>query len=386
MSAVAAEVLRQCSIAIVSVAAVFAVTMVLTTFVQTDVSTIYLVAVMYAAWRGGLGAGLIATFLSVVIGAYFFLTPLYTFSLEEGLVELVVFALAAILVSSLAARLERSFALQQTARREAERANRVKDEFLATVSHELRTPLTTIKTLARLLLRQDPPEKKRREYLETISVECDRQIDLVLNLLDTSRIEGGVFRLNLERVELEPILRSCVESEMTAAEKRRHTLKIEPLPKLPSLCADPKSLRRVVRNLIENAIKYTPDGGSIKLFAREDGDEIALGVSDNGRGIHSEDLPVLFDKFHRGRRTLQPAAVGGGTKNEQLLEDADVSGVGLGLYLGKNIMERMGGRISVATEVGTGTTFTLHLPVWKSADCGTRSREEEKNGKAAIGR
>ncbi len=166
MASNAAEIIRQCLTAIFSVAAVFAATMLLTKFVQANVSTIYLAAVMFAAWRGGLLAGLVATLLSVVIALVFFVAPAYTFSLEDGLFELLIFTLASVLVSSLAAGREHALALEQSARLEAEKANRIKDEFLATVSHELRTPLTTIKTLARLLLRQDPPKKSVREYLE----------------------------------------------------------------------------------------------------------------------------------------------------------------------------------------------------------------------------
>jgi signal transduction histidine kinase len=161
---------------------------------------------------------------------------------------------------------------------------------------------------------------------------------------------------------------------------------MEPFAGVPPVCADPKALRRVLSNLIENAIKYTPDGGSIKLFAGQDDNLVSIRVTDNGRGIPAEDLPVLFDKFHRGRPAPHSAAMRDATEDAEFLEDADVSGVGLGLYLGKNVMERMGGNISVETEVGRGSSFTLHLPIWKSEDCGSRSGEEAKNGEAAAGR
>ncbi len=176
--------------------------------------------------------------------------------------------------------------------------DRLKSDFVSSVSHELRTPLTTIKALTRLLMRGEISDEKRREYLETISVECDRQIDLVLNLLDLSRIEGGVFRLNYDRVSISEVIESCVKSEMTAAEKRRHTLRIEPFAEVPPICADPKALRRVLSNLIENSIKYTPDGGLITVSAARDAKAenfICITVADNGRGIPPEDLPVLFN-------------------------------------------------------------------------------------------
>lgn len=254
--------------------------------------------------------------------------------------------------------------------------DQLKSDFVSSVSHELRTPLTTIKALTRLLMRGELRDEKRREYLETISVECDRQIDLVLNLLDLSRIEGGVFRLAFEKVGVADVISSCVKSEMAAADKRRHKLEIAPFGEIPPVCADPKALRRVVSNLIENSIKYTPDGGLITVAAAVDGAFAAIGVEDNGRGIPPEDLPVLFDKFHRGKPAPHSQAMREATEEAEFLEDADVSGVGLGLYLAKNVMERMGGRIFVETEVGRGSKFTLHLPVWSDETCGNSAGEE----------
>ena len=286
--------------------------------------------------------------------------------------------------------LARSFNLM--ADRLVERRNRLveldtlKSDFVSSVSHELRTPLTTIKALTRLLMRGELPEEKRREYLGTISVECDRQIDLVLNLLDLSRIEGGVFRVSMGKVDVVEVIQSCVRSEASAAERRQHRLEVEPFADVPPVCADPKALRRVMSNLIENAIKYTPDGGLITLFTRREGELVTIGVKDNGRGIPPEELPVLFDKFHRGRPAAHSAAMRNATEDAEFLEDADVSGVGLGLYLGKNVVERMGGKITVETQVGRGSTFTLHLPVWKDGDCGSRSSGEEDNGEAFVGR
>ena len=284
------------------------------------------------------------------------------------------------------AALNKSF--NSMAVRVSERRNRfveldtLKSDFVSSVSHELRTPLTTIKALTRLLMRGEAGEEKRREYLQTISVECDRQIDLVLNLLDLSRIEGGVFRLAMEKVDVADVIRLCVRSETSAAERRMHKLGIEPITQdIPPVYADPKALRRVLSNLIENAIKYTPDGGSITIFAREDGDFVSIGVTDNGRGIPAEDLPILFDKFHRGSPAAHSAAMRTATEDAALLEDADVSGVGLGLYLAKTVTERMGGSISVETELGRGSTFVLSLPVWRG-----ELSLERNNGEAPVDR
>ena len=264
--------------------------------------------------------------------------------------------------------------------------DRLKSEFVSSVSHELRTPLTTIKALTKLLLRDGLTEAKRREYVETISVECDRQIELVLKLLDLSRIEGGVFRVTHERVNVGEVIASCVKSQSRSAENRRHELRVGPLDELPRVCADPKALRRVLSNVIENAIKYTPDGGRILVSARDAGDEVKIIVTDNGRGIPEEDMPVLFDKFHRGRPAPDSEATRGAATDAEFLEDADVSGVGLGLYIGRNVMEQMGGKISVVSEVGRGTEFTLHLPVWREGGCGKSENEEYRYGKTATGR
>ena len=275
--------------------------------------------------------------------------------------------------------------LQKREERFAE-LDRLKSEFVSTVSHELRTPLTTIKALTRLLMREGLDETKRREYIETISVECDRQIDLVLNLLDLSRIEGGVLRVTHERVDVQEVLSSVVKSETRSAEKRSHDLRLDPNLEVPPVCADPKELRRVLSNIVENAIKYTPDGGSIVLSALQKDGQVAINVADNGRGIPPEDMPILFDKFHRGRPAPHSEAMRGATTDAEFLEDADVSGVGLGLYLARNVMEQMGGRITVESQVGRGSTFKLHLPVWRKGGCHKRNIEERDDGETVVGR
>ncbi len=260
--------------------------------------------------------------------------------------------------------------------------DRLKSEFVSNASHELRTPLTTIKALTRLLLRGGLDETKQREYLETIAVECDRQIDLVLNLLDLSRIEAGAFELSLGRVETAEVLLSCLKSQSRAAEFRRHQLVIMQGAELPAMRADQKALRRVISNLIENAIKYTPDGGRITLAAHREGDEVEISVTDNGRGIPPQDIPILFDKFHRGR----PAPVAaGGALAAALPELEEVPGIGLGLYLARNVIEQMSGRISVESEVGRGSTFTLRLPVWDEGEGQQSTREEGRHGQTIAG-
>lgn len=355
------EIVRRYSIAISSVAAVFGLTMLLTNFVQTDVSTLYLVAVMFAAWRGGLGAGLVATVISVAIATFFFLPPIYSFALKaEGVVELIVFALAAILTSSLSAAREQALVLERAARSEAESANRVKDEFIAAVSHELRTPLTSIKTLTRLLLRKNPPEQERREYLEDIASECERQIDFVHNLLDLSRLQAaGGLQINLSRVDAGAVLRACEKVERVAAATHNHMLVVEIAPDLPFVLADENALRRALCAVTENAIKYTPEGGRIDLRAhRNDSGQVVIEIADNGRGIDAEDLPHVFERFYCGRANARS----GGADSEE------VTGTGLGLHLARVLIEGMNGAISVESRLGIGSAFTVRLPVWSESE------------------
>ncbi len=272
-------------------------------------------------------------------------------------------------------------AREQEARSEAERANRVKDEFLAMVSHELRTPLTTIKMMTRLIQREAVSAAERQDCLESISNACDRETDLVLNLLDVSRAEAGALHLEFAPVDVTEMLAACVKIELPAATARGHELLIKPspAPSLPPLRADRKALRRVLCNLVENAIKYTPAGGIITLCARTDDtammdanavQTIIISVSDTGRGITPEDLPHLFEKFYRGSgasHLTQIDAAGGDTRTAGTATAAiepETPGVGLGLYLSQAIVNQLGGHLSVESLPGAGSTFTVRLPVW----------------------
>jgi signal transduction histidine kinase len=186
---------------------------------------------------------------------------------------------------------------------------------------------------------------------------------------------------------VENVITSCIRSESNAAEKRGHQLLVEPFEaELPPVCADPKALRRVLSNLIENSIKYTPDGGVITVSAGRADDHVTVSVTDNGRGIRPQDLPVLFDKFHRGKPAEGMAKQATwDVSDADMLDDAEVSGVGLGLFLARNIMERMRGSITVDTELGRGSTFTLHLPVWSVAECRGAAIMEERDAETFAG-
>ncbi len=246
--------------------------------------------------------------------------------------------------------------------------DRLKSEFVGSVSHELRTPLTTIKTLTRVMLREEMSEAERREYLETIAAACDREISLVVNLLDLSKLEAGTFNVSLERVDAAEVAHACIMSNRAAAAARKQELRLEMPDGLPPLRADYASLRRVLCELVESAIKYTPEGGRITLSAQTEGAGVAISVSDTGRGIHSDDVPHVFDKFYRGRAAAEPAETSVAGESVNPPEPAEVPGVGVGLYVARRLVELMNGSIEVESASNRGARFTVRLPAWSDED------------------
>ena len=239
--------------------------------------------------------------------------------------------------------------------------DRLKSEFVSSVSHELRTPLTTIKTLVRVLERDNISEGERVEYLQTIAVECDRQIEFVQNLLDLSRIESGAYRVNPVKTDISDLLYNCVEANLRAAITRGIELRLDiPSDSLPSVITDAQTFKRIVSSLIENSMKYTPEDGEVGVSAEIAEGRVAVKISDTGCGISADDLPYIFDKFYRGRPLETQQNVDEcGTSNE-------TSGVGLGLYLVKNLVEQLGAEIYAESPVPGktgGTRFTILLPL-----------------------
>lgn len=252
--------------------------------------------------------------------------------------------------------------------------NRMKSEFVSNVSHELRTPLTTIKTMTRVLQGDNLGETERKEYLETIAEECDRQIYFVQTLLDLSRIEAGAYKVSLTKTDVVKLLWETIEAAQKTSVTRRLNLRFNPPPSdLPLALSDAGALRRIVSSLIENAMKYTPEGGRIQILTEKRGEQIAIEIADTGCGIAPADLPYIFEKFYRGQPlNLKNSVTKGGDSfgTEECSALNETSGIGLGLYLVHSLVKEIGGEIlaeSPVEDTRRGTRFTVLLPVYADA-------------------
>jgi len=234
---------------------------------------------------------------------------------------------------------------------EMKNIDKMKSSFVAMASHELRTPLTAIKGFSSTLLEgvdTDMYSKEdQREFLGIVVQECDRLRRLIDDLLNTSRIESGEsLRPNYTRFELAPLLEKSVMVQQQASSKHKVLLKVH--TELPeTIIGDQDKLDQILTNLLNNAIKYSPNGGDVVVHARMEGDEVLIGVQDQGMGIPKEHLTRVFERFHR-------------VDNE---DNRKIYGTGLGLFLVKHLVEKVHlGQIWAESEVGVGSTFYVRIP------------------------
>jgi len=225
--------------------------------------------------------------------------------------------------------------------------DRLKTELLSTVSHELRTPLGSIKGYATTLLTHEHKLKRdeRREFLEIIDSEADRLRELIENLLDMSRLEAGVLRMDRSPVHLDRVAQDVARSVQLAAPQ--HEVVVE-WPEDAEVDADPRRIYQVMQNLLTNAVKYSPDGGRIRLAGAFDRRELTVSVADQGLGMPPGELDRVFERFHR---------VGGEVAQR-------IGGTGLGLAICKGLVDAHGGRIWAESDgEGKGSTFHFTLPL-----------------------
>lgn len=226
----------------------------------------------------------------------------------------------------------------------------VRRDFVANVSHELRTPVTSIQGYAETLLRKDPPEETRTQFLEVIHRQAQRMAALVEQLLALSELEArGREDLAHEPVNVLSVVRHVAETAFGHASIRRMNLDIDVTPSIDVL-ADPEGVERVLLNLVDNAVKYGKEGGQVRVSAmlvQEGGrDAVTISVADDGAGIEAHHLPRLFERFYR---------VDTGRSRQH-------GGAGLGLAIVKHLVDSMDGAIRVESEVGKGTSFIVTLP------------------------
>ena len=236
------------------------------------------------------------------------------------------------------------------------RLERLRQDFVANVSHELKTPLANIKSSVEVLMDgavEDP--NARGMFLEQIAEQADRQQMLIEDLLSLARIESVENGLAYESVLVEDAVHACLDRHRTRAEAKGLTLEgVAPAdsPAKLALWADEEGLAQLLDNLVDNAIKYTPDHGRISVRWQAAADDVLFEVEDSGIGIPARDLPRVFERFYRVDKA----------------RSREMGGTGLGLAIVKHLVQAMKGHVRVASTVGTGTVFTVTLPRAKRDD------------------
>jgi len=237
---------------------------------------------------------------------------------------------------------------EQSARRDAENAIRIKDQFLATLSHELRTPLSAILLWAKMLSEDLCDDAEREEGLQVIERSADAQRQLLDDLLDTSRIASGKVRLERVPTDLLPIVRMAIESIAPSAQEKGIRIESHLATNLDRVSADPNRLRQVVTNLLTNAIKFTPGGGKVEIELSQTDFWIELRVKDTGQGIEAGFLPNVFTPFSQAETS----------------STRSFGGLGLGLSICRELVELHGGTIRAESRgAGQGAAFTVRLPL-----------------------
>ena len=222
--------------------------------------------------------------------------------------------------------------------------DRIKSEFVTTVSHDLRSPLTAILGYVELIERAGPLSSQQEDFVGRVRISVEQIADLVSDLLDLGRIEAGL-NTTKERTPMSVLTHYALDGIRNAIIAKGLRLETNLQEGLPFVYGDPIRLRQMVGNLIENAMKYTPPGGSVYVEAEAEEDQLILRVRDTGPGIPPQDQPYLFDKFFRASNAPENAP-----------------GTGLGLSIVKSIVDQHDGRIWVESELGQGATFTIVLP------------------------
>jgi PAS domain S-box-containing protein len=243
---------------------------------------------------------------------------------------------------------EALYAREQSARQQAETANRVKDQFLAVLSHELRTPLNPILGWAKLLLTRSFDSATIVKGLTTIERNAKLQIQLIDDLLDVSRILRNKLILEISSVDLSAVIAAALETVRWAAEAKAIQIQLQIDPNVNFVYGDFNRLHQVIGNLLSNAVKFTPSGGRIEVCLKQDGSCVQINVSDTGKGINPDFLPHVFEYFQQADSSIT----------------RQFGGLGLGLAIVRNLVDLHGGSVTVESPgENQGTTFSVKLPL-----------------------
>ncbi len=231
---------------------------------------------------------------------------------------------------------------------EIKKSETLRREFVANVSHELRTPLTSIRSYAETLTDyRDIPKEMEYDFLHVILNESDRMTKIVQDLLELSRFDAGSSKLSIEKLSLEQSLHDVTDAIALEAKKHGHTVRLLLEEALPDISGDKARIEQVLLNILTNAVKYTPDGGTIDISGGCEDDSVWVKIKDDGIGIPREDLSRIFDRFYRVDKARSRQS----------------GGTGLGLSIAREIVVRHGGDINIDSEPDEGTAVTITLPI-----------------------
>lgn len=226
-------------------------------------------------------------------------------------------------------------------------ADAARNVFVAQASHELRTPLTNIRLYVEQLLDGEPTPDDRAQAINVISQESRRLERIVSDMLSVAEIEAGQLRIVEDDVRLDALFADLEADYRAQAEDKNLDLRFDLPPKLPVIQGDRDKIALALHNLIGNALKYTPAGGTVRVIVADDEQNLTVDVVDTGIGISPEDAERVFDKFYRA-------------KDRRV---AELTGTGLGLALAREVIRLHGGEVTVQSELDKGSTFTLSIPI-----------------------
>jgi signal transduction histidine kinase len=238
----------------------------------------------------------------------------------------------------------------QRVNEELTKSNQIKTSFVSVINHEMRTPVTAILGYVELLFNDKTPlPDSQLDMMRRIQHQGQRLANLANNLLDISRLEEGKLSLNIQTLDAIAIIGQTIATIQPAAEEKHISINTDLPDALPDIHGDPQRMEQVLINLLRNAVKYTPDTGTITVKAREDDatNTVKISVIDTGVGISTDMLPHVFDRFYRAEHDLR----------------MNIVGIGLGLSISKKLIEAQGGKIWAESEEGRGTTFIFTLPI-----------------------